>query len=256
MKRDIVLLISKKFNPEKVNEFKEKDSDKTFLSPIILSINEDETKFTRGQEQLYFKALHYIKYKIHVEMEESWPDQFINLYEHVRNRIICANLGLIKKCISLTSVHLDAEALIDAGNFALIDAVDNFDPWRGFYFSTYAMNCIFRRFMRESKRSSLVHPSETDPTDILEGIPTKQKDEKLEFMKERLIKYIGKRVNGLTQQEIDILAVRFNLLDPYGKKKTLKEISSIHGISKERVRQLQNIALKKIRKAFVENDKY
>lgn len=255
-----ILTISQKYNHKYAREFGKKDAETKFISPIVAtvtSIDEREDLFTREQEQSYFKALHYVKYRLALESQKktSQVQKYASYYERIRNRITCANIKLLRKCISLTSIRLDEEVLIDVGNLALIDAVDNFDPWRGFNFSTYATHCILRRFAREAKKLSLVPINEDiDPSDVLPNIAANQKDDTLEFLKEKLRFFIRKRINGLTKQDIEILMYRFRLDDPYGKKFTLQKMSDKYGMSKERIRQLQNAALEKLKKAFDDNN--
>ena len=57
-------------------------------------------------------------------------------------------------------------------------------------------------------------------------------------------------INQLNTREATILRYRFGLED--GNPRTLKEIGRQFGLSRERIRQLQNIALKKLRKLLEE----
>tara|TARA_Y100000310_G_scaffold268815_1_gene281664 strand:- start:1440 stop:2690 length:1251 start_codon:yes stop_codon:yes gene_type:complete len=63
-------------------------------------------------------------------------------------------------------------------------------------------------------------------------------------------------MDDLTSQEADILRKRFGLKNGTGppKEYTLKEIGAYYGLSRERIRQLQERALGKIRKALCEKD--
>ena len=63
---------------------------------------------------------------------------------------------------------------------------------------------------------------------------------------------LGKIFENLTQREKRIISLRYGLLD--GNQKTLQEISSEFGISKERIRQKEEDALNKLRQIMPAND--
>jgi RNA polymerase primary sigma factor len=56
----------------------------------------------------------------------------------------------------------------------------------------------------------------------------------------------------LSSKEKDVLIMRFGL-DDDGKKKTLEEIGSRYGVSRERIRQIENRAISKLKKLFKNN---
>ena len=64
---------------------------------------------------------------------------------------------------------------------------------------------------------------------------------------ENLFDDIRKMLNQLSQKERDVLILRFGL-DNNGAKKTLDEIGSQYGVSRERIRQIENRAIAKLKK--------
>lgn len=64
---------------------------------------------------------------------------------------------------------------------------------------------------------------------------------------ENLFKDIRKMLNQLSPKERDVLILRFGL-DNSGGKKTLDEIGSQYGVSRERIRQIENRAISKLKK--------
>ncbi|MBR5901655.1 sigma-70 family RNA polymerase sigma factor [bacterium] len=60
---------------------------------------------------------------------------------------------------------------------------------------------------------------------------------------------IGKALKELDDRERKILAMRLGLLDQYEPPKTLEDVAEVFGITKERVRQLENRAIKKLKKS-------
>ena len=64
---------------------------------------------------------------------------------------------------------------------------------------------------------------------------------------ENLFDDITKMLNQLTQKERDVLILRYGL-DCQGAKKTLDEIGTQYGVSRERIRQIENRAMAKLKK--------
>lgn len=64
---------------------------------------------------------------------------------------------------------------------------------------------------------------------------------------ENLFDDIRKMLNQLSQKERDVLILRYGL-DNNGTKKTLDEIGSQYGVSRERIRQIENRAIAKLKK--------
>ena len=58
---------------------------------------------------------------------------------------------------------------------------------------------------------------------------------------------IQKMLKQLSPKEKDILILRYGL-DNNGEKKTLDEIGSQYGVSRERIRQIENRAISKLKK--------
>lgn len=64
---------------------------------------------------------------------------------------------------------------------------------------------------------------------------------------ENLFDDIRKMLSQLSQKERDVLILRYGL-DSNGSKKTLDEIGSQYGVSRERIRQIENRAIAKLKK--------
>ncbi len=64
---------------------------------------------------------------------------------------------------------------------------------------------------------------------------------------ESMIDDIKNMLEQLSQKERDVLILRFGL-NTDGNKKTLDEIGSIYGVSRERIRQIENRAISKLKK--------
>ena len=61
---------------------------------------------------------------------------------------------------------------------------------------------------------------------------------------------IKKMLNHLSEKERNVLIMRYGL-DDNGEKKTLEEIGSYYGVSRERIRQIENRAMSKLKKLYL-----
>ncbi|NLF84188.1 MAG: sigma-70 family RNA polymerase sigma factor [Candidatus Gastranaerophilales bacterium] len=66
-------------------------------------------------------------------------------------------------------------------------------------------------------------------------------------IQDNLVSEIRKILNQLSVKERDVLIMRFGL-DDDGNKKTLEEIGSRYGVSRERIRQIENRAISKLKR--------
>lgn len=144
--------------------------------------------------------------------------------------------------------------LISEGNLALLRCVDKFDAARGFKFSTYACRAILAAFSRagvKAARHRAQFPTPYDPamerSDYLE---TKRDLIEYECVDE-LKRILFDNAAALTPVERRVLNARF-LLDGQtarraGRRRTLDQVGDQLGVSKERVRQIQNQAMLKLR---------
>ncbi|KPK78923.1 MAG: hypothetical protein AMJ81_14345, partial [Phycisphaerae bacterium SM23_33] len=144
--------------------------------------------------------------------------------------------------------------LVSEGNMALLRAIDKFDVCRGFKFSTYACRAILKAFHRLATKIGTYRerfPTEYDPemegSDEVERRHVDQRDLAVEDVQRVLIRNVA----GLSDVERAIIGARF-AVDGYHQAKTLEQVGRMVGLSKERVRQVQNEALAKLRAALAE----
>jgi RNA polymerase sigma factor (sigma-70 family) len=173
-----------------------------------------------------------------------------------RGEIVRLNVPLVLAMAKRTRITgIDFADLISEGNLALLRSVDKFDCARGFKFSTYACRAILKSFSRVAGRTSRYRghfPTEFDPTlekgDFIEQRREGAEDECLEELKSIL----GGNLANLNDIEQQVIWARFALdgkpgADPAPRAKTLEQVGEMIGVTKERVRQIQNKALNKIR---------
>jgi len=181
------------------------------------------------------------------------------LTEDVRCQIVRLNLPLVLAMARRTKlVGVDYADLVSEGNLALLRSVDKFDCARGFKFSTYACRAILKSFSRVAVRSARYRgyfPTEFDPAlEKSRHLEQRRRDVEQDCVDE-LRSILGKNLAKLNEVEQQVIRARFALDgedgDPEARKvKTLEQVGEMIGVTKERVRQIQNRALDKLRVAL------
>ena len=147
--------------------------------------------------------------------------------------------------------EVDFAELVSEGNMALLRAVDKFDAGRGYKFSTYACRAILKAFSRQGMKLSKYR--QRFPTDF---DPKLEKSNYLETKRATFEKDAAEEVRqivmdnraDLTDVERTVIEHRFGLeTGAQEKPMTLEQVGQIIGVTKERVRQIQNKAMEKIR---------
>ncbi|MCH2134988.1 MAG: sigma-70 family RNA polymerase sigma factor [Phycisphaerales bacterium] len=236
------------------------DTDTTRQDPLVL---------TRAQEQVIFHQYNYARLRAGQlrdkhERRALTPRQARELIRwhrivlETREHIAEINLPLVLAMARRVRPR-DAEYgdLIAEGNMALLRAIDKFDADRGFKFSTYACQAILKSFSRWGMKQSRYRdrfPARFDPTmeqsDWPDGrrvIETRESADEVRFM-------VLHNTADLSDLEQDVLHHRFGLGKanpgcPDGGPMTLAQVGRAVGLTKERVRQIQNRALAKLRNA-------
>ncbi len=152
---------------------------------------------------------------------------------------------------------MDFSELASEGNCALLRAIMTFDCSRGYRFSTYACRAILKSFARVILRTSRYRnrfPVEFDPEQERGSLlDDKRKDHHASCVHE-LRTMLAQNRARLTEIEQKVIRERFALdADETAAPKTLDEIGELIGVTKERVRQIQNKALQKLRQDIEKN---
>jgi RNA polymerase sigma factor (sigma-70 family) len=167
----------------------------------------------------------------------------------VKEMLINANMRLVVNIAKRHSGQTDNFfELLSDGNMSLIRAVEKFDYGRGFKFSTYASWAIMKNFARTIPDE--LHRKErfvTGHDEVFEVAPDTRTDEhELVASKDRATHSVNRMLEYLEPREREIIRMRAGL-DSHAKGMTLEEIGQQFGITKERVRQLNARAMKKLR---------
>ncbi|MEQ9617340.1 MAG: sigma-70 family RNA polymerase sigma factor [Phycisphaerales bacterium] len=173
--------------------------------------------------------------------------------KRLREQIAETNLALVLAMAKRTRMsEIDFADLISEGNMALLRAIDKFDCTRGFKFSTYACRAIIKAFSRQGMKLSKYRshfPAEFDPTMEKSNYLETKRAEQVTDTADHLRYIVLSNGAGLTDIERTVIEHRFRLESGQVDERplTLEQVGQIIGVTKERVRQIQNKALDKLR---------
>ncbi len=177
-------------------------------------------------------------------------------FEHFREYLTRTNLALVLAMAKRTRLgDVDFAEIVSEGNMALLRAVDKFNVEKGFKFSTYACRAILKAFSRTAMKHSrhrIRFPVEFDPDMEKSDWVDKKRDVVEEDCIDELKQIVDRNLADLSDTEQTVLRRRFNWEQTEDQPLTLEEVGAIIGVTKERVRQIQNKALAKIRKLMEE----
>jgi len=225
---------------------------------------------TTTQEILLFQRFNYARMRV-FKMAEAYAnkDMTVNALRQMlawtrrtqvaRETIAQANLPLVLAMAKRTRLAgLDFNELISEGNYALLRSIDKFDCSRGFKFSTYACRAILKSFSRVAMRTNRYRgrfPTEFDPTLEKSDLVDRKHDAAESDCVDEIRSIFEQNRAHLNDTERTVIRERFALNAPClpAKPKTLEQVGAMIGVTKERVRQIQNKALLKLRSSLEEN---
>jgi RNA polymerase sigma factor (sigma-70 family) len=145
------------------------------------------------------------------------------------------------------------EDMIGDCHIVLLQVVAAFNPWMEVRFSTYAYTCLVRALARKSRRSAADRLVQAMSLDTLQdAVPIESCDlSPLVSSASLNIEELLRADHPLmSAREKTVISRRFALhegdVDP-----TLEAVGRVVGLSKERVRQVQAVAVEKLRTALL-----
>jgi len=233
------------------------------LLPQYLQALRNTPVLNREREVELFRRYNYLKYLACVTRAGMKParvhsdrlneiENYLAEVETIKKTIIEANLRLV---VSIAGKHAAGGAnfleLVSKGNFALIKAVEEFDYTRDIRFSKTASLSIAKEYAKVSGKSTeLTREKAGSLANILPFLKIAKADSAvIERARHSLVQVIK---DELDQREQYIILNHFGLVGSLirKKKKTLQQIGEDLGLTKERVRQLELIALQKLRNSL------
>ncbi len=217
---------------------------------------------TKTQEQHLFRRYNYRKYRVEQLRKTLDPgqrcepllDEIEQLYESAmvdKNHLIQANLRLVVSVAKqYVTPHVSLFDLISDGNVSLIKAVEKFDYSLGNKFSTYATWAIKKNYARTFSTHLRQQDRFRTCQDELLGVQAGYRADPLlcESIQSEYKSVVSGILNRLDEREQAVIEQRFGLATVC-EPRTLKEIGDNLGVSKERIRQIEARAMKKLRAA-------
>jgi RNA polymerase primary sigma factor len=228
------------------------------LPPYLQALYDVPLLGAEGEADL-FRRYNYLKYKAdqlrgRIDIDRVRTphlkeiETFLVRANVVKDRIIRSNLRLV---VSIAKKHVGGAQtlfeLISDGNVSLMRAVEKFDYSRGFRFSTYASWAIMRNYARSvpKERYQLDHFA-TGHDEVLDIAASLRTYDPNELNMNELRESIEVVLAQLSSVERLIVTDHFGL-DAHTPQKTLEVLGRELGISKERVRQIEIQAIRKLR---------
>jgi len=234
------------------------------LPPYLTSLYEVPL-LTREQELHLFRKMNYLKYKaskLVARLNPERPDNRLldrieQLYQRsieVKNEIVRANLRLV---VAMTKRYARSREprleLVSDGNISLMRAVEKFDYARGARFSTYATCAIIKNFAQTISREYRDRTRFRNAgEEVFESAADHRSDQPAEEAAQiQRENEVARLLDQLDDRERQIIRYRYGL-DSEREPMTLKELGSVLGVSKERVRQVAARAIAKLRQVAAE----
>jgi len=220
----------------------------------------------KEQEQHLFRKMNYLKHKAaqlrkrlilpsgrinSARVRTHDLDQIEELLDQanaIKDQLINCNMRLVVSIAKRHAAQTDNFfELLSDGNVSLIRAVEKFDYSRGNKFSTYASWAIMKNYARSIPEEK--HRREryvTGHEDLFDAAPDTRTDEQECLASaEQATHKVNRLLEYLDPRERQIIRMRAGLDNSEGM--TLEKIGEQLGITKERVRQLNVRAMKKLR---------
>ncbi len=233
------------------------------LLPEYLQVLKITPVLNREQEIDLFRRYNYLKYRVAQERHQlklskidarllAQLEGYLEEAEEIRKTLVEANLRLV---VSIAGKHTSNDAgfleLVSKGNFALIQAVEEFDYTKGFRFSRRASLDIAKEYAKVSGRSTELTPKRAASlANIQRDLRGTTADvSAIERTRQSLAEVIREE---LDEREQHVILHHFGLIGSSIRKntKTLKQIGDELGLTKERIRQIELTALQKLRQCL------
>lgn len=216
---------------------------------------------TQAQETALFREMNYLKFQADALRETIDPedcdaelvtriDSLLSRALAIRDHIVQANMRLVMSIVKKFVTPQQAfDELLSDGILTLMQAIEKFDYDRGFRFSTYAYRSIARNAYRcvtsaQKEEARFTRDAEDWAFEQESGRSgSSSRDQMWANLHDLTASLLGK----LDRRERFIVRSRY-ALGAHRRVRTFQDIANKLGVSKERVRQLEQRAVCKLRK--------
>jgi RNA polymerase primary sigma factor len=213
---------------------------------------------TQEQEQALFREMNHLKFRANSIRSRLDPDQpdlhsvetiesMLSRAEAIRNHLIKANMRLVMAIAKkFVSPQHSFDDMLSDGTITLLQTVEKFDYSRGFRFSTYAYRSIVRNVYhtvttQRGEQARYIRDAEQWAFEQEDDRSSSLTDRKWDNLR----RLTATMVRRLDRREQFIIRSRYSL-GVHRRVRTLQCLATKLGVSKERVRQLEQRAIGKL----------
>lgn len=214
---------------------------------------------TADEETRLFRRMNYLKFKAnairsnldseHLDMEAlEQAECALEEAGAIRDRILQSNTRLVMSIVKkFVSPQHSFDDLLSDGIFSLMQAAEKFDYDRGFRFSTYAYRAIARNTYRKiNDRQKENGRFALNAEELVVSAPDESSSSSVyDEAWDRLRGLLAQMMDRLDRRERFIIRSRY-ALGAHRKVRTFQYLADRLGVSKERVRQLEQRAVTKL----------
>ncbi len=218
------------------------------------------------EERQLFRRMNYCKFRANALRTKLDPDRpsarllaeaesFLAAAHQARDQIVTANMRLVVAVVKkFVSPRNSFDDLLSDGITSMMQAVEKFDYDRGFRFSTYAYRAIgrnaYRKIYDQQRESVRFSTSGSEALVEIEESPDSATLDEKTWTRMRTL--LAGMLNQLDRRERFIIRGRY-ALGSHRKVRTFQCLADKLGVSKERVRQLEQRAVAKLRTMATES---